>query len=108
MLIKEELSITFERLALFSERERSLFSFRYTIPGYVFILLIAVINFNSILKLFEGMGSSGSSSIFAAFLTFISLMSGSVLRFLLSQGWSVFFNCCCWYKQIVPTNSLHP
>lgn len=89
-----------------SERERSLFSFRYAVPGYVFILLLITINFNPINKLFEEMSkNTGASSFLGAVLAFLSLMSGSVLGFLITQGWYIFFHCY-WYKRVVPLDLL--
>lgn len=69
--------------------ERGYFSYRWAIPGYAFILLVIGINF---IPLLESIKTVGVSEVFAVFLAFLSLLSGSALGFLVSQSWWWWFN----------------
>lgn len=64
--------------------EREYFSFRYTIPGYTFILLVVAINLFPLLKILE---TTRAGEVFGAFLAFLSLFTGSAIGFLISQFW---------------------
>jgi hypothetical protein len=64
--------------------QRHFFSFRYSIPGYTFIVLVIGTNY---VPLFEVLTARGFESVFVAFLAFLSLLSGSAIGFLISQFW---------------------
>ena len=64
--------------------DRGFFSLRYTVPGYVFIFLVILVNITPVLHF---LGESGSPEIFGAFLAFASLLAGSAAGFLVCQFW---------------------
>jgi hypothetical protein len=68
--------------------EREYFSFRYAIPGYIFILLVVAINHVPLLRFLE---ITEAGEVFAALLGFLSLFAGSALGFLISQIWYWWF-----------------
>lgn len=63
--------------------ERTFFSLRYAVPGYSFILVIAAINHQPLLKLIPTIGE--------LFSIFLALLSGPALGFLISQIWFYLF-----------------
>jgi len=69
-----------------SERvfERVYFSFRYAIPGYVFILVVGGICY---VPLFEVFKQTEVSTVLGAVLALLYLLSGSAIGFLISQVW---------------------
>ena len=68
---------------------RGYFDLRNAIPGYALILIIIAINHVPLMEILQ---QQGFSSFFGAFLAFFSLLSGSAIGFLISQGW-------WWYWQ---------
>lgn len=71
--------------------ERSYFDLRYTISGFVFIILILGLNY---FPLFVLLKSTEMTEIVGAFLAFFTLFSGSAIGFLISQVW-----WCIWEKR---------
>jgi hypothetical protein len=66
--------------------ERSLFDYRYAIPGYTFLLVIIAANVD--LLGFAKLGGNTGLSLLAGFLV---AFSGSPLGFLISQPWFLYF-----------------
>jgi hypothetical protein len=62
---------------------RQYFDLRSAIPGFVFILLLIIINFVPLMTFIE---DNAFSSTVTVFLTILSLFSGSAIGFLISQG----------------------
>jgi len=67
--------------------ERTIFHFRYAIPGFTFVLLIIGINYVPILNL---LANPRFDATFGAFIGFVTLLSGSAIGFLVCQVWWVF------------------
>jgi hypothetical protein len=68
--------------------EREYFSIRYSVPGYVFILLVIAVNCFPLLRLATPLQLG---TFFGAFLAFASLLTGSALGFLISQAWYLYY-----------------
>ena len=76
--------------------ERSFFDLRYAVPGFTFLLFLVLIlrvEFLSFLRLF----TTPDTSLVGFSLGLLTLMSGSVIGFLISQIWYAYYNCC--YKK---------
>ncbi len=65
--------------------DRGYFETRKAIPGYTFILLVLIINYQPLAYVL--MGSSEFSSVFGALLAFAALLGGSAIGDLVSQVW---------------------
>ena len=64
--------------------ERSWFSFRYTIPGFIFVFLIFFINLDLIINIVIKFESNLGASIIISVISFLSSPS---LGFLITQFW---------------------
>lgn len=69
--------------------ERGYFETRTAIPGYTFILLILIINYQPLAYVLRGF--SQFSSVFGALLAFVALLGGSAIGHLVSQVWWFWF-----------------
>lgn len=74
--------------------ERTYFNFRYALPGYTFLILILVVNLEYFLLRINQLSNIFPETItlFGFFFTFISLLGGSAIGFLISQFWYVVNN----------------
>jgi hypothetical protein len=69
--------------------QREFFSYRFAVPGYIFILFLLAINYVPLLTILK---ETGLDSAFGAFLAFLSLFTGSALGFMIAQFWWWWFN----------------
>lgn len=69
--------------------ERAYFSLRYALPGYTFVLMVVMV---TLPELYMILFQKEQVAFAVAFLTFLSLLSGGALGFLVSQVWYVVFN----------------
>lgn len=68
---------------------REYFSLRYAVPGFVFILVIIGINYNTF---FQILTNEGMTDYFGVALSLFSLFAGSAIGFLISQIWFAYFH----------------
>ena len=66
--------------------ERTFFTLRYALPGYIFLLSVILVNWESLFSV------RALSPVFGALFAFLYLLSGSAIGFLVSQLWYVYFN----------------
>lgn len=69
---------------------RDYFDLRYAIPGFTFILLIVAINYGPLST--KLLPPDNNNTYFTIFFGIVSLLSGSAIGFLISQGWFTFHN----------------
>lgn len=71
-----------------SNIERSLFNLRFSVPGFIFIILFLLINPGFLSKgALLGLSIEETQGFFTIILGFLTLISGSTLGFLISQAW---------------------
>jgi hypothetical protein len=74
--------------------ERSFFDKRFTYPGYVFILWVLLLNLNLIwFFLMEMDQLENSIQFIGILLSFLTILSGAPIGFLISQFWYLRMNC---------------
>lgn len=73
--------------------DREYFSLRYTVPGFVLILLIFGTNYSVILNIIS---RHGATDVFSVSIAILSLFASSSIGFLVSQIWFCIFH----YKRI--------
>ena len=78
--------------------EREYFSLRYTVPGFVFILIIFGINYSVVLNV---IGRQGSVDVFSVSVAILSLFASSAIGFLISQIWFFYFHWKRIYAKIL-------
>jgi hypothetical protein len=66
--------------------DRDYFDLRYAIPGFTFLLFVILINYSPIIALLSG-SDNPYITLATAFLTFVTLLSGSAIGFIISQIW---------------------
>jgi hypothetical protein len=68
---------------------RGYFSFRYVIPGYIFILFVIGLNIFPLITFGVGVGKP---ELFGSMLAFATLLTGGAVGFVVSQFWWLYFN----------------
>ena len=68
--------------------ERTYFSIRLTVPGYTLLLWILLINLGPFISFVQNNNfQNNNTALFGILLSFITLISGPLLGFLVSQPW---------------------
>jgi len=83
--------------------EREYFSLRYTVPGFVFILVVIGLNYSVILNIVTRQGMTDVSSIAVSIL---SLFASSAIGFLISQIWFSIFHKKRIYAKILQKHGI--
>lgn len=78
--------------------ERDYFSLRYTVPGFVFILIVFGTNYSVILNIIS---RSGAADVLSVSLAILSLFTSSAIGFLISQIWFFIFHLNRTYANIL-------
>jgi hypothetical protein len=77
---------------------REYFDLRYTVPGFVFILIIVGVNYSIIVNLFT---RQGVTDVFSISISIITLFASSAIGFLISQVWFGYYHLRRVYAKII-------